>query len=438
MQLLVVGLNYKTAPVELLERFSISEEQLPKALHQLGTYEHLLEGVILSTCNRVEVYAVVSKFHGGSQDVRNFLSEFCHVAPEDMSDHLYTFNDQAAVRQLFRVASGVDSMLIGESEILGQVKRAFRAAAEEGLAKRVLASAFRRALRLGRKARTETAIGRNPASMSSAAVFVAARSLPSGTLEGAHVAIVGAGKMSRLTAKALSRSGVATVTVLNRSVERAREVAALLGGTAAALMELSSVMSAADVIISSTNAPGIVIAAEDVASAVEQRSGLAPLVVVDIAVPRDVDPGVSTMPGVILRDIDDVRMVVDQTMDGREAEIERVEALIELELAQFAEWERAVDYAPTAAALVSQADAIRSIELARVPGLRDLSPEQQAAVDHLSRRIVSKMLHAPLKNAREQAGSKQGYLYLTLLRELFDLDDPQSEDEQPLDSDRIE
>ena len=178
MSLVVVGLNHKTAPIELLEKLAISEEMLPKALTQLGNYEHVLEGAILSTCNRIEVYAVVSKFHGGAQDVRNFLAEFCHLAPEDFVDRLYTYHDEGAVRHLFRVAAGIDSMVIGESEILGQVKRAFQRATDEGTIGPVLSKLFRQAVRAGKRARTETAIGRNPVSVSSAAVDLARRAFP--------------------------------------------------------------------------------------------------------------------------------------------------------------------------------------------------------------------------------------------------------------------
>ena len=180
----VVGINHRTSPVGLLERLSISEEELPKALHQLMGYEHVLEGVVLSTCNRVEVCAVVSRFHGGAQDLRNFLTDFCHVAPEDFSDHLYTFHDEGAVRHLFRVAAGLDSMVVGETEILGQVRHAFQVAQHHDAVGRVLGQAFRRALSVGKRARSETAISRNPASFSSAAVELARRAREGADLTG--------------------------------------------------------------------------------------------------------------------------------------------------------------------------------------------------------------------------------------------------------------
>src|SRR5918912_1503395 len=222
MSILVVGLNHRTAPVGLLERLSISEEMLPKALHQLSTYDHVLEGVVLSTCNRVEVYAAVSRFHGGAQDLRNLLAEFCHVAPEDFADHLYTYHEDGAVAHLFRVVAGIDSMVVGESEILGQVRRAYQGAVDHGTVQRTLGRAFRQALHVGKRARTETAIARNAVSISSAAVDLARRAFSNRSLSNKRVIIVGAGKMGGLAMRALARAGARDVTIVNRTGERAR------------------------------------------------------------------------------------------------------------------------------------------------------------------------------------------------------------------------
>ncbi|MDQ3646749.1 MAG: glutamyl-tRNA reductase, partial [Actinomycetota bacterium] len=202
MSIVVVGVNHRTSPIDLLERLAIPRDSLVKALHQLGTYDHVLEGVVLSTCNRVEVYANVTKFHGGTQDLRNFLSEVAHVAPEDFSDNIYTYHDEAAVRHLFKVAAGIDSMVVGETEILGQVRSAFQVASDEGQVQRTLRRAFSQALRVGKRARTETAIGRNRVSVSSAAVELARRARSSRSLAGRRVLIVGAGKMGGLAAQA--------------------------------------------------------------------------------------------------------------------------------------------------------------------------------------------------------------------------------------------
>ena len=423
MPIVVVGLNHKTAPVDLLERLSISEERLGKALHQLATFEHVLEGAILSTCNRIEAYAVVSKFHGGAQDLRNFFAEFCHVAPEDFADELYTYHDEGALRHLFRVAAGIDSMVVGESEILGQVRRAYQRAADEGMIHRVLGAAFRQALRVGKRARAETAIGQNPVSVSSAAVELARRAWPDRTLDEKKVAIVGAGKMGRLAAQALAASGAVDVTVVNRTEERGRELAETFGATSRPFDELSDVLAVSDIVICSTTSPQTVIDRALVESARRGREAR-PLFVVDIAVPRDVDPAVGTLPGVVLRDIDDLRSVVEGNLGARLGEVGRVEDLIAEELDRFSQWQRSTEIAPTAAALVEKADAIRAAEMERLaPHLETMTPAQREAVDHLSRRMVAKLLHAPLKTARDLAGSKQGQLYLTALRELFELSD---------------
>lgn len=422
MSIVVVGLNHKTAPVDVLERLSIPDERLPKALHQLSTYEHVLEGALLSTCNRIEAYAVVSKFHGGAQDLRNFFAEFCHVAPEDITDHLYTYHDDGALRHLFRVAAGIDSMVVGESEILGQVRRAYQRAADEGMIHRVLGAVFRQTLRVGKRARTETSIGHNPVSVSSAAVELARRAWRDASLEGKKVAIVGAGKMGRLAAQALRASGAGDVTVVNRSEERGRDVAETFGAVSRPFDDLPAVLAGSDIVICSTTSPQTVI---DKRMLERARAGSdRPLFVVDIAVPRDVDPAVAELPGVVLRDIDDLRSVVEGNLGARMGEVGRVEELIADELDRFSQWQRSTEIAPTAAALVEKADAIRAAEMERISShLAAMTPEQRDAVDHLSRRMVAKLLHAPLKSARDMSGSKQGQLYLTALQELFGLSD---------------
>jgi glutamyl-tRNA reductase len=423
MSVVVVGLNHKTAPVDLLERLTISEERLPKALHHLSTFEHVLEGVVLSTCNRVEVYAAVSKFHGGAQDIRNFLAEFCHVAPEDFADRIYSYHDDAAIRHLFRVASGVDSMVVGESEILGQVRRAFQAASEEALVQRVLGAAFRKALRVGKRVRTETFIGRNPVSISSAAVELARRAFAGGSLADKRVAIVGAGKMGTLAARALAQAGATDISVVNRSEERAAALASTFDAVAHTWDELAEVVAAADILICSTTAPRAILDRDQLAAAVSDRLHR-PLFIVDIAVPRDVDPAAQDLDGVVLRDIDDLRGVVEHGIGSRLDEVGRVEEIINGELQSWIEWERATEIAPTIAALVARAEGLRAAETERVRGqLESLTESERRAVEQLTKRIVAKLLHPPLEKARELASSKQGHLYLTALRELFELGD---------------
>ncbi|HWC15183.1 MAG TPA: glutamyl-tRNA reductase [Actinomycetota bacterium] len=421
MSIVIVGVNHNSAPVDLLERLAIAEERTPKALQQLLNYEHVLEGAVLSTCNRIEVYACVSKFHGGAQDLRNFLAEFCHVAPEDFTDRLYTYHDDAAIRHLFRVAAGIDSMIVGESEILGQVRRAFLAAQEEGTVQRVLGAAFRKALRVGKRARTETAIGRNPVSISSAAVELARRTFEDSTLAGKNVAIVGAGKMGRLAAQALSAAGASDVTVVNRTEERAQEVATRFAATATGMDELPAVMAASDIVITSTTAPETIVDRAMVERVLATRQKPGPLFIVDIAVPRDVEASVRDMENVVLRDIDDLRGVVETSIGSRLTEISRVEEIIGQEVASFLDWQRSTEVAPTIAQLVERVETLRAREVANAAA--SATPEERDALDHVSKQLVAKLLHPALEKVKELAASKQGHTYLAALRELFELDD---------------
>ena len=428
MSVVVVGLNHKTAPVGLLEQLAIADEQLPKALHHLSTFDHVLEAVVLSTCNRVEVYAAVSKFHAGTQDLRNFLSEFGHIAPEDFADHLYSYHDEAAIRHLFRVTAGIDSMVLGESEILGQVRRAFQSALDEAMVQRVLGAAFRKALRVGKRVRTETYIGRNPVSISSAAVELARRAWPGETLAGKRISIVGAGKMGRLAARALRSAGASDVTVVNRTEERAQGLAEMFDAVARPWSELTETLVASDIVICSTTAPAPVLDKKLVADIMASRGTSSPIFIVDIAVPRDVEAAAKDVPGVVLRDIDDLRGVVETNLGSRLGEVSRVEEIVTGELESLMEWERATEIAPTIAALVARAEDIRTTETERVRSrLGDLTDEQRRAVELLTHRIVAKLLHPPLDKAKDLASSKQGHLYLTALRELFELDDEPDE-----------
>jgi glutamyl-tRNA reductase len=424
MSLVAVGLNHKTAPIDLLERVAISDDSLPKALDHLLGYEHVVEGVILSTCNRVEVFSLVTKFHGGAQDMRNFLAEFCHLAPEEFSDHLYTYHDEGAIRHLFRVAAGVDSMLVGESEILGQVRRAFARASELGAVHRTLAHAFRRALAVGKRARTETAIGRNPVSIASAAVELARRALPDASLRDRRVLVIGAGKIGGLALQALDRAGVSRITVTSRTESTARRVARSHGVDSDAIERLDAALADSDLVICSTTSTNTVLERAVVEAALRRRTRPGPLVIVDIAVPRDVDPSVAELDGVVLRDIYDLRGVVEASLGSRIGEVSKVEDIVTRETERFFEWERAGEMRPAMAALVARAEDMRRAELDRaLRSFEELSPQQLEALDRLTRRLVAKLLHDPLRRARSLAASARGTLYLDALRELIELDD---------------
>ena len=424
MSIVVVGLNHKTSPISLLERLAIPDERHTKALAELMNSEHVTEGVILSTCNRVEVYASVTKFHPGAQGLRNFLSEFCHVAPEDFSDHLYTYFDEGAVAHLFRVAAGVDSLVVGESEILGQVRRAVATAEEEECVGRNLRRAFSQALSVGKRARSETDISRNPVSVSSAAVELARRAFPGDTLENKKVVIVGAGKMGRLAVEALQAAGVSETIVVNRGEERAQSLADAYGVQPRTLAELPEALAEADIVICSTMASGAVVDYKTARAAMDRRERPKSLFIVDIAVPRDVDRAVAEIEGIVLRDIEDLRALVTNTVGGRLGEMAKVEDIITTELERFARWERALEVAPAIARLVDRSEALRVTEMDRFAShLAGLTDEQRDAVDQLTRRLVNKILHTPLSKSKEIASSTQGHVYLDALYELFELDD---------------
>ena len=427
MPVVVVGANHRSAPVDLLERLAVLEDRLPKALDGLAQLDEVLEGVVLSTCNRTEVYATVTRYHAGIQNLRDFLCEFCHVAPEELADHLYAYHDDGAVRHLLRVAAGIDSLVVGESEILGQVRSAFAAATDKGLCRHLLATAFKRALRAGKRARTETAIGRNPASVSTAAVELARRAFGSRDLSGRRVLVVGTGNMGRLAAAALRDRGATELTVMNRTYEGARALGRQIGAAARPLADLVDALAEADIVISSTAAPGHIILRSHAEEAMRRRGPNGTLVVVDIAVPRDVATSVGEVDGAVLHDIGDLKDVVEASMGTRRAEVTKVEAIVAEELEAYLAWERAIEVAPTAAALVEFGERVRAHELQRIATVLAEMPERQrSAVEDLSRRLVSKLLHPPLARTKEASASQQGQLYVKTVRELFGLQDDDS------------
>ena len=421
MSVVVVGLSHRTVRLDLLERMAVGEARLAKALADLMRREFVSEGVVLSTCHRVEVYVVAERFHGAAQDVRNFLSELAFVPPEEFSDHLYTYVDEAAAAHLFAVAAGLDSLVPGESQILGQVRDAWERARAEGAAASRLSALFRRAVEVGKRARTETAIGRGITSVAHAAVAMAADRL--GTLAGRRIVVLGAGEMGKGTASALAAAGAGggELVVVNRTSERAKAVAQRVGGRGVPLEELPDVLAEADVLLSSTGAPGVVVEEADLARAIVARTER-PLLVVDLGMPRNVDPAVGELPGVTLLDLDDLRAFADAGIDARRGEVARVRAVIAEELTRYTADLAAREVAPTVTALRAHADALREQELERHRHrLGALDPRQQEAVEALTRRIVAKLLHEPTVRLKDAAGSPRGERLAGALRELFDL-----------------
>ncbi len=321
MSVVVVGVNQRTVPLDLLERMTVGAAALPKALADLLGRDDISEAIVLSTCMRTEVYAVAERYHGAVQDVRNFLAEHSFRAPEDFSDHLYTFHDDAAVSHLFRVASGLDSAVLGEGEVLGQVRSAWQHAMDEAAAGPVLSALFRHAIEVGKRARAETAIARGTTSMSQAAVEMATRHL--GSLDDRCILVLGAGDMGGGMVGALATSGAGEILVANRSTTKAVGLARKVGGRHVSLDAIGTELADVDVLLTSTSSPGILVEGDDLRAVMASRNGK-PLLVVDIAVPRDVDPAVREIEGVTLLDIDDLAAFSAAGIEGRRQEVARV------------------------------------------------------------------------------------------------------------------
>ncbi|MBA2280070.1 MAG: glutamyl-tRNA reductase [Acidimicrobiia bacterium] len=419
MSVVVIGLNHRTASLDLLERMTVDGARLPKALQDLASRTHLSEAVVLSTCNRTEVYAVAERFHGGFQDIRDFLGELAFLAPEDFADHLYVRSDDDAVTHLFEVAAGLDSAVLGESEILGQVGAAWDAARVEGVAGPTLNLLFRHALEAGKRARTDTGIARGITSVSQAAVALAAHRL--GSLVGARVLVVGTGEMGEAMAVAIAEVGAFEVLVANRTSSVAEDLAARVGGRSVALGALSEHLSGIDLLLTSTGAQSLILEHADLERVTAGRAGR-PLLIIDVAVPRDVDPSAAALPGVELLDMDDLRRFVDEGAAGRRREAEKARVLVEEHVRRYAGEATAREVAPLVAALRERAESIRLAETERVDAkLAGLDPRQREAVEAATRAIVAKLLHEPTVRLKGAAGTSRGDRLAESLRDLFDL-----------------
>ena len=423
MSLVVVGLNHRNAPVDLLERVAVSGQALPKALAGIVAREHLAEAVLLSTCNRTEIYARATRFHSGIEDARHFLAELGGIDPDALADLLYTYHDDAAVAHLFGVSAGLDSMIIGEHEILGQVRDAWTAAEAEGTAGSLLSRTFRQAVEVGKRARTETAIGRHAVSVSSAAVTLAGETL--GSLAGRRVLVLGAGEMGEQTAVALAGAGVGEIVVANRTADRAEALAERVGGRAIGLDDIAGAMVSADVLLSCTGADEVLVERSAIESVMRARDNRA-MLVIDVAVPRNVDPGVGQVFGVTLLDIDALRALGQQSLLQRQAEVGRVREIITAEIDRYRAERSAREVAPLVAALRDRAEEIRESEIERHRNRLGDDPAVRDTVDAVTRAIVNKLLHEPTVRLKDAAGSARGGTYADALAELFALTDDDS------------
>jgi glutamyl-tRNA reductase len=421
MHIVVVGLNYRTAPVEVRERFTFAEHQLPEALLQLQQTNSILECVIVATCNRTEIYAVVDRHHLCGHYIRHFMENWFSVPRSEFTNHLYIYEDQRAAEHLFRVAAGLDSMVIGETQILGQIRNAFLLAQQLGTTGTLFNQLFKQAVTMAKRAHSETTIGENAVSVSYAAVELGKRIF--GHFHDKKVMILGAGKMSELTGKHLVASGARDVLVVNRTYSRAVDIAGKLNGKACRMEEAAALLADIDIVISSTGAEGYVLAREQVQEAMRSRPSR-PMFLIDIAVPRDLDPAIGEVPGVYLYDIDDLEGIVESNLALRRQEALKIEAMIEDELKEYEQWYRTLGVRPVIRALQEKAEDIHHDTMESLFNkLPDLTDREKKLIRKLSKSIVNQLLHDPILRVKEMAGKKHGDEAIRLVVDLFALED---------------
>ena len=417
MSILVIGVNHRSGPLGVLERVAIAPDQVAKSVEALAQRDNVREAVVVNTCNRTEVYAVTEKFHGAYADIRDFLCDIGPISPAELAPHLYSQHDDAAVAHLFEVAAGLDSAVVGETEILGQLRGAWDTARTVGGARTTMNLLFRHAIETGKRARTETAIARGTASVSHAAVEMAVEHY--GNLDGRRVVVVGAGAMGEGIAVALRGAGVESVTVVNRSAQRGADLAARVDGVAVGFDRLGTVLADADVVLTCTGAGQPVITADTLAGlGPGQRPGL----IVDIAVPRDVAPDVAADTGTTVFDLEDLSAWADRGRAQRLAEVARVRSIVEEEVERFTIEAAALQAAPLVASLRAHGEALRQAELARhARRLNQLDETQRELVETITRGVLAKMLHEPSVRLRNQAGTPRGERNAAAVADLFDL-----------------
>jgi glutamyl-tRNA reductase len=417
MNLVVIGVNHQTAPVEVREQFAIPEARLPEAVKCLATHPGVEEAMIVSTCNRVEL---VARTVNGTADVRGCMQKLYGVDPEPYRQHLYEYHDRDAIKHVFRVASSLDSMVVGEPQILGQVKEAYATARAVGAIDSQLDALLSRAFAVAKRVRTETSIATSSVSIASVAVELAQKIF--GNLNGKSVYLVGAGKMCELAARHLLAHGASKIYVANRTFERAAAMARKFNGEAIPFEHLYDTVDRADIVISSTGAPHTIFRKEHGERFLSRRRNR-PMFFIDIAVPRDIDPGMNKLDGIFVYDIDDLQQVVSSHISDRKAEADRAEAIVENEVEKFLARLQTLDVVPTIVSLQEHLETVRQAEIDRVRGrLGSLTPEQEIAVDVLTKGIINKIMHTPITTLKTAAReSSEATTVIDLVRKLFNL-----------------
>ncbi len=419
-ELLALGVSHKTAPLDLRERLSLTEGRAVGALQELTATGEIHEAAAISTCNRTELYLIVSDPVEAESTALGILTRQADIRPTELLAHLYSLRSTEAARHLLRVTAGLDSMIVGEAEIQGQVKRAYELSMVEGATGPILNRLFRGALSAGGRAREETGIGEKGVSIPSVAVELARRTI--GDLSDRRVLIVGAGETAELVSRALVARGVVTVFVANRHYDRAIGLAQRFGGAAARFEELPEQLAEADIVVTATNSPHHVIERDGLAQVMAERPER-PLLAIDIAVPRDIDPSCREITGVTVHDIDNVQQIAERNESGREAEARRAELILEAELERFERWLGLQEVVPTISALREHGNEVVRRVLAENEGRwESLSEADRERVEKMAGAIASRLLHDPTLRIRRSACSGESYFFISALRELFGLD----------------
>ncbi|OZB91128.1 glutamyl-tRNA reductase [Paenibacillus sp. XY044] len=421
MHIVVVGLNYRTAPVEVRERFTFDQSELPKALSQLMLTKSVMEGVIVATCNRTEIYVVVDRLHMCGYFIRSFVEQWFDIPREEFTKHLYIYEDEQAISHLFRVTCGLDSMVIGETQILGQVRSAFLQSQEEKATGTWFNMLFKQAVTLGKRAHSETSIGESAVSVSYAAVELGKRIF--GMFNDKKVLILGAGKMSELTVKHLYANGAEEVIVANRTLARAEELASKFKGTPCTMEQAIARLHEVDILISSTGAKDYVLTPAQVSESMKKRQSR-PLFMIDIAVPRDIDPAIAEISNVFLYDIDDLEGIVESNLEMRRAEAAKIEVMIEEEKTAFYQWLKTLGIRPAIRALQEKSTTIHEETLESLFNkLPELDDHQRKVIRRLTKSIVNQMMHDPINRLKEMAGGKEGNEALEYFTHIFALEE---------------
>src|SRR5216683_3185631 len=416
MRIQLIGVNHNSAPLELRERLAISESRLPDACRDPTAYPGIEEGMVISTCNRVEL---VTHTTNGAADLRGFLHEHFHLNAEELDAHLYEFREKDAVRHLFRVAASLDSMVVGEAQILGQVKEAYATARAVGAARAQLEQLFTRTFAVAKRVRTETAVGSSSVSIASVAVELAKKIF--GSLNGKSVYLVGAGKMSELAARHLLAHGATSIFVANRTYDRAMRLAHKFDGQAIEFSRLYDSCERADIVITSTGSPHFIFRPEHGEKLMALRRNR-PMFFIDIAVPRDVDPALNKLDGIFVYDIDDLQQAVTSHVADRKKEAEKAEAIVNGEVEKFHARLQTLDVVPTIVSLQDHLETVRQAEIDRVRGrLGSLTADQELAVEALTRGIVNKIMHTPISTLKTAARDPESTTVIDLVRRLFNL-----------------